>query len=98
MSARLISKMTVRIKVARSELMSSTPTLAKIAVRAANTADRTAQNCQDDSVSGLMGGCASVAVVRQHRQRRYLDAFVDQSARFLRRSLAVDRTVLDIAV
>ncbi len=38
----------VRMKVARSELMFSTPTLAKIAVSAANTAENTAQTCQDD--------------------------------------------------
>ena len=38
----------VRMKVARSELMFSTPTLAKMAVSAAKTADITAQNCQDD--------------------------------------------------
>jgi hypothetical protein len=29
--------------------------LAKIAVRAANTADSTAQSCQDDRVSGFIG-------------------------------------------
>src|SRR5580658_5710919 len=39
-----------------------------------------------------------IPVVRQYRQRRYLDAFVDQSARFVRRRLAVDRAVLDIAI
>src|SRR5271170_4051097 len=37
----------VRIKVARSELMFSTPIFAKIAVSAAKTADNTAQNCQE---------------------------------------------------
>src|SRR6185312_5821397 len=37
-------------------------------------------------------------VIRQHRQRRNLDAFVDQRTRFLGRGLAVDRPVLDIAV
>jgi len=36
---------TVRMKVAKSELTFSTPTLAKIAVKAANTAESTAQNC-----------------------------------------------------
>jgi hypothetical protein len=39
----------VRMKVARSELMFSTPTFAKIAVNAAKTADASAQNCQDES-------------------------------------------------
>src|SRR6266567_2037080 len=78
-SERLISTMTVRMKVARSGLMSSTPTLAKIAVSAAKTAESTAQICQDDSVTGFMRGVlpsrqaerrgASVPVLRQHRQR-----------------------------
>jgi hypothetical protein len=36
----------VRMKVARSLSMSLMPTLAKIAVRAANTAATSAQNCQ----------------------------------------------------
>ena len=36
---------TVRMKVAKSALTFSTPTFAKIAVRAANTADSTAQSC-----------------------------------------------------
>ena len=49
----VISTITVRIKVARSELMPSTPTLAKIAVRAANTADRKAQSCQEETDIGL---------------------------------------------
>ena len=35
----------MRIKVARSELMFATPTLAKMAVNAAKIADSTAQNC-----------------------------------------------------
>src|SRR6266478_3955421 len=39
-----------------------------------------------------------IPVFRQHRQRRYFDAFLDQGARFVRRSLAVDRAMLDIAV
>ena len=38
----------VRMKVAKSEPTFSTPTLAKIAVSAANAAERTAQNCQDE--------------------------------------------------
>ena len=37
-----------RINVARSELIFSTPSLAKMAVSAANAAEKTAQNCQDD--------------------------------------------------
>src|SRR5260370_25875171 len=54
-SARLISTITVRIRVARSELMSSTPILAKIAVSAAKTAESTAQGSQDEGkVSGLI--------------------------------------------
>ncbi|GCC49613.1 hypothetical protein chiPu_0033975, partial [Chiloscyllium punctatum] len=36
-------------------------------------------------------GRASIPVFRQRRQRRDLDAFVDQRARFLGRGLAVDR-------
>ena len=42
--------------------------------------------------------CGIIPVVRQHRQRRDLDAFVDQRARFVGRGLAVDRAMLDIAV
>ncbi len=37
----------VRMKVAKSGLTLSTPTLAKIAVSAANTAERSAQNGQE---------------------------------------------------
>src|SRR5882724_4832665 len=96
-SDRLISTTTVRIKVARSELMSSTPILAKIAVSAANPAESRAQTNQDGYVSGLMRP-RSIPVVRQHRQRGDLDAFVDQRSRFVGRGLAVDRTMLDIAV
>ena len=44
----------VRMKVARSELTFSTPTLAKIAVSAANTADSTAQNCHDENALAFM--------------------------------------------
>ena len=44
----------VRMKVARSELTFSTPTFAKIAVSAANTADSTAQNCQDENALEFM--------------------------------------------
>src|SRR5271165_806116 len=126
--------MTVRIRVARSELMSSTPTLAKIAVSAANTADNTAQACQDEKEIGLIcgGPCwhvipgrakrepgisklwreirvrccapprndagASVPIFRQHREGGDLDAFVDQRARLFRRGVAVDRSVLDLAI
>jgi hypothetical protein len=45
----------VRIKVAQSELMFSTPTFAKIAVSAANTADRTAQSCQVPAIAYFTG-------------------------------------------
>src|SRR5258707_3623974 len=41
---------TVRMNVARSEPMFSTPILAKIAVRAAKTADISAHSCQDSIV------------------------------------------------
>ena len=37
---------TVRMKVARLELIFATPILPKMAVRAANTADPAAHNCQ----------------------------------------------------
>ena len=37
------------MKVAKSELTFSTPTLAKIAVNAANAADMEAQNCHDEN-------------------------------------------------
>ena len=39
------------MKVAKSEATSATPTLAKIAVSAANAADSSAQNCQVGSKS-----------------------------------------------
>src|SRR5882672_4830033 len=42
------------MKVARSELTFSTPTLAKIAVSAAKIADSTAQSCQDENTLELM--------------------------------------------
>jgi hypothetical protein len=43
-----VTRMTmVRMKVAQSELMFSTPILAKMAVSAANAADNKAQNTQD---------------------------------------------------
>jgi hypothetical protein len=38
---------TVRMNVAKSELTLSTPTFAKMAVNAANTAESAAHNCQD---------------------------------------------------
>src|SRR5580692_5375293 len=47
---KLMRTTTVRLNVARSEPMFSTPILAKMAVRAANTADRSAQSCQDSIV------------------------------------------------
>src|SRR5471030_2889318 len=47
---KLRSTTTVRMNVARSEPMLSTPILAKIAVRAANTADSSAHSCQDSIV------------------------------------------------
>src|SRR5437763_13996121 len=46
MAARQSRMTMVRTKVAKSGLTLSTPSLAKIAVIAANTADRAAQNCQ----------------------------------------------------
>ncbi|OWK18758.1 hypothetical protein AJ88_01430 [Mesorhizobium amorphae CCBAU 01583] len=46
MAASTTRIMTVRMKVAKSELMFSMPTLAKIAVSAANAADSSAQNCR----------------------------------------------------
>src|SRR6187397_1895388 len=49
MNASVMRITRVRIKVAKSELMFSIPILAKIAVSAANTADITAQNCQEEN-------------------------------------------------
>jgi hypothetical protein len=49
MKASVIRMTMVRMKVAKSELMFSTPTFAKIAVNAANTADMTAQNCHEEN-------------------------------------------------
>ena len=43
-------------------------------------------------------GQPSVPLVRQHRQRMELDAFLVQFLGLLRRGLAVDRAVLDLAV
>src|SRR5262245_42481445 len=64
--------MMVRTKVAKSALTFSTPTLAKIAVRAANTADATAQNCQDDSAPSISGFAhiAGLAAGEKIRARR----------------------------
>ena len=45
--------MTVRIRVAKSELTFSTPILPKIAVRAANTAESAAQKGQDVSTNRI---------------------------------------------
>ena len=45
MTASTIRMTTVRMNVAKSESTFSTPTLAKIAVSAANAAERTAQTC-----------------------------------------------------
>lgn len=46
MTQTIIRMMTVRIRVAKSELMLATPILAKIAVRAAKHAASAAQSCQ----------------------------------------------------
>jgi uncharacterized membrane-anchored protein len=51
---------TVRMNVARSEPMFSTPILAKIAVRAANTADRSAHSCQDLAVVAIRAAGTAV--------------------------------------
>src|SRR5438128_338511 len=40
----------------------------------------------------------SMPLVRQHRERGAFDAFVDKRARLVRRGLAVDRAMFDIAV
>ncbi len=44
----------VRMNVAKSELTFSTPTFAKIAVSAANVADRTAQSCHDCNAERML--------------------------------------------
>jgi hypothetical protein len=49
MPARAAITTRVRTKVAKSEPMFVTPTLAKIAVSAANAADNKAQNCQREN-------------------------------------------------
>src|SRR4051794_22738106 len=60
MSATVTRITQVRMKVARSELMCSTPTLAKMAVSAANTADSTAQSCQEENALEFMShACAT---------------------------------------
>src|SRR3981189_2794718 len=45
----------VRMKVARSELMSATPTLAKMAVSAAKIAESTAHSCQVENAVEFTG-------------------------------------------
>jgi hypothetical protein len=47
MNARTKRMIMVRMKVAKSELISRIPTFAKIAVNAANIADSTAHICHD---------------------------------------------------
>ena len=47
MAARTARMTSVLNRVAKSELTSATPTLAKIAVRAAKTAESAAQACQE---------------------------------------------------
>src|SRR5580704_9469835 len=59
----------VRMKVARSELTFSTPTFAKIAVRAANTADSTAQNCHDENALAFMAPTPLVCVPSLRAER-----------------------------
>src|SRR5262245_7166322 len=60
MSASVARITMVRMNVAKSALTFSTPTLAKIAVSAANTADSTAHSCHDD-VTPFMSGFAHFA-------------------------------------
>src|SRR5262249_25068227 len=47
---------------------------------------------------GRSATCGSIALVRQDGKRVELDAFLVQVLRLLRRGLAVDRAVLDLAV
>src|SRR5690348_18344496 len=65
----VISTITVRIRVARSELIPSTPTLAKMAVSAAKTAERKAQSCQELKESGAILVLRHSGAMRQHRTR-----------------------------
>src|SRR3954447_2441930 len=53
-NAKLIRTTMVRMNVARSGLMFSTPTLAKIAISAANTADSSAHVCHEEKASEFM--------------------------------------------
>src|SRR5882724_3031722 len=77
MSEKLHKTITVRMKVARSGLMSSTPTFAKIAVSAANTADSTAQTCHDDSASAFMKGSLGGRRISRHSGARVKQANYD---------------------
>jgi len=61
--AKMIS---VRISVARSALMPATPIFAKIAVNAAKTADRIAQNCQL-AIAPLMSLLTALGDILGHR-------------------------------
>lgn len=60
----------VRMNVAKSELTFATPTFAKIAVSAANTADMTAQNCQDNAPPSI--SCAFRRVTRRQCRKSTL--------------------------
>ncbi len=63
-------------------------------------ADLPARACRHRADRGRRGGAGGslVPIFRQRRQRRDLDAFVDQRLGLFRRGLAVDRTVLLVAV
>jgi hypothetical protein len=66
---KLMRTTIVRMNVARSEPMFSTPILAKIAVRAANTADRNAHSCQDSiviNVPFVVGGVIQLSESEKH--------------------------------
>src|SRR5262249_25946725 len=55
MSASVNRMTMVRMKVAKSALTFSTPILAKMAVNAAKTAERTAHSCQEETASPIYG-------------------------------------------
>src|SRR5665647_3946100 len=95
-----VTRMTmVRIKVAKSELMFSTPILAKIAVSAAKTADKTAQACQEENtVMGLRCHNRLEAFDLHHcGRRRRLEQLDEVARRLLMRRLRRNLSLIHIS-
>ncbi|WP_245543682.1 hypothetical protein [Mesorhizobium sp. M00.F.Ca.ET.220.01.1.1] len=92
--------MAVRIKVAKSELMVSMPTLAKIAVSAAKAADSSAQNCQEEAVRFISGGLVgflSAIALTGYRETRTTRSAIGRAWRLAAPSALAHRFFTDIA-